>query len=81
MKLLGDLFALPDNTISEIFLPLFSEFLKRLTDRVVEVRISVIEDVKKCLLSNPSRSEAPDIISKEAFRKSFFIHYLQFGKG
>eukprot|EP00268_Persea_americana_P056177 TRINITY_DN6598_c0_g1_i2.p1 TRINITY_DN6598_c0_g1~~TRINITY_DN6598_c0_g1_i2.p1 ORF type:complete len:1598 (+),score=356.34 TRINITY_DN6598_c0_g1_i2:124-4917(+) len=63
VKLLGDLFALPNNTISEIFRPLFSEFLKRLTDRVVEVRISVIEDVKKCLLSNPSRSEAPEIIN------------------
>lgn len=80
MKLLGDLFALPNNTISEIFRPLFSEFLKRLTDRVVEVRISVIEDVKKCLLSNPSRSEAPEIISKEAFHMSFIFIIFSLGK-
>ncbi|KAL5972453.1 hypothetical protein ACLOJK_041708 [Asimina triloba] len=61
VKLLGDLFALPDRSIPEIFRPLFSEFLKRLTDRVVEVRISVIENIKNCLLSNPSREEAPEI--------------------
>lgn len=80
MKLLGDLFALPNNTISEIFRPLFSEFLKRLTDRVVEVRISVIEDVKKCLLSNPSRSEAPEIISKKSLHISFIFIIFNLGK-
>ncbi|KAG1327428.1 hypothetical protein COCNU_01G013620 [Cocos nucifera] len=62
VQLLGDLFALPGGSISESFLPLFSEFLKRLTDRVVEVRISVIEHLKNCLMSNPSRPEAPQII-------------------
>ncbi|XP_073117807.1 sister chromatid cohesion protein PDS5 homolog A isoform X1 [Elaeis guineensis] len=62
VQLLGDLFALPGVSISECFQPLFSEFLKRLTDRVVEVRISVIEHLKHCLISNPSRPEAPQII-------------------
>ncbi|XP_008805490.2 sister chromatid cohesion protein PDS5 homolog A isoform X2 [Phoenix dactylifera] len=62
VQLLGDLFALPGVSISESFQPLFSEFLKRLTDRVVEVRISVIEHLKHCLISNPSRPEAPQII-------------------
>ncbi|XP_007026378.2 PREDICTED: sister chromatid cohesion protein PDS5 homolog A isoform X2 [Theobroma cacao] len=61
--LVGDLFALPSSTISEAFQPIFSEFLKRLTDRVVSVRMSVLEHVKSCLLSYPSRSEAPEIIS------------------
>ncbi|KAL8099999.1 hypothetical protein AgCh_032310 [Apium graveolens] len=63
VRLVGDLFALPESAISETFLPIFSEFLKRLTDRVVEVRMSVLEYVKRCLLSNPSRAEAPQIIS------------------
>ncbi|XP_077237607.1 sister chromatid cohesion protein PDS5 homolog A-like isoform X2 [Tasmannia lanceolata] len=63
VKLLGDLFALPGHAISETFQPLFSEFLKRLTDRVVEVRVSVIEHVKNCLMANPFRPEAPDIIA------------------
>ncbi|XP_011628282.1 sister chromatid cohesion protein PDS5 homolog A isoform X1 [Amborella trichopoda] len=63
VNLLGRLFALPGHVISQAYLPLFSEFLKRLTDRVVEVRISVVEHVKECLLSNPFRTEAPEIIS------------------
>ncbi|GMN36667.1 hypothetical protein TIFTF001_006193 [Ficus carica] len=61
--LVGDLFALPGSTISEAFQPIFSEFLKRLTDRVVTVRMSVLEYVKSCLLSNASEAEAPQIIS------------------
>ncbi|KAI3870579.1 hypothetical protein MKX03_022772 [Papaver bracteatum] len=63
VKLLGDLFALPDYPISEAFQPLFSEFLKRLTDKVVEVRVAVVEHIKSCLLSNPTRPEADQIIS------------------
>ncbi|KAM6585541.1 hypothetical protein CsatB_012543 [Cannabis sativa] len=61
--LVGDLFALPGSVISEAFQPIFSEFLKRLTDRNVTVRMSVVEHVKSCLLSNTSRTEAPEIIS------------------
>ncbi|KAG9448592.1 hypothetical protein H6P81_008557 [Aristolochia fimbriata] len=63
VKLLGELFSLSGHAISQTFQPLFSEFLKRLTDRVVEVRISVIEHVKNCILSNPSRAEALEIIA------------------
>lgn len=65
VSLVGDLFALPGSTISEAFKPVFLEFLKRLTDRAVEVRMSVIEYVKICLLENPCRSEAHQIICKE----------------
>ncbi|MBA0739728.1 hypothetical protein Gogos_012966, partial [Gossypium gossypioides] len=63
VRLVGDLFSLPGSTICEAFRPIFSEFLKRLTDRVVDVRMSVLEHVKNCLLSNPSKSEAAEIIS------------------
>ncbi|KAF5943481.1 hypothetical protein HYC85_017558 [Camellia sinensis] len=50
VSLVGDLFALPGSAISETFQPIFSEFLKRLTDRVVEVRMSALEHAKSCLL-------------------------------
>ncbi|KAL6990616.1 hypothetical protein U1Q18_008733 [Sarracenia purpurea var. burkii] len=63
VRLVGDLFALPGSAIPETFQPIFLEFLKRLTDRVVEVRMSVLERAKICLLSNPFRPEAPQIIS------------------
>ncbi|XAR65765.1 hypothetical protein NMG60_11010002 [Bertholletia excelsa] len=63
VRLVGDLFALPASAIPETFHPIFSEFLKRLTDRIVEVRMSVLERAKICLLSNPFRPEAPQIIS------------------
>ncbi|KAK4802635.1 hypothetical protein SAY86_000838 [Trapa natans] len=63
VRLVGDLFSLPGRTISETYQPIFSEFLKRLTDRAVEIRLSVLEYVKNCLLSDPSRAEASQIIS------------------
>ncbi|PPE01484.1 hypothetical protein GOBAR_DD01493 [Gossypium barbadense] len=63
VRLVGSLFTLPGANICEAFQPIFSEFLKRLTDRVVDVRMFVLEHVKICLLSDPSRPEAPQIIS------------------
>ncbi|XP_040960039.1 uncharacterized protein [Gossypium hirsutum] len=62
VRLVGSLFALPGANICEAFQPIFLEFLKRLTDRVVDVRMFVFEHVKICLLSDPSRPEAPQII-------------------
>lgn len=66
VELVGELFGLPDSEIYVAFQPIFLEFLKKLTDRVVEVRMSVLEHVKNCLLSNPSRAEAPQIICKDS---------------
>ncbi|KAI3740872.1 hypothetical protein L2E82_31347 [Cichorium intybus] len=63
VKLVGDLFCLPESTIPETFQPIFLEFLRRLTDRVVEVRMSVLEHVKLCMLSNPFRPESPQLIA------------------
>lgn len=61
VNLVGELFALPGSAISEAFQSIFVEFLKRLTDRVVEVRMSALDYVKRCLLSNPERPEAAQI--------------------
>ncbi|XP_076925965.1 sister chromatid cohesion protein PDS5 homolog A-like isoform X2 [Bidens hawaiensis] len=63
VKLVGDLFSIPGCSIPDMFHPLFLDFLKRLTDRVVEVRISVLEHIKLCMLSTPSRSESPQLIA------------------
>lgn len=63
VKLVGDLFALEGSTIPQTFHPIFLEFLKILTDKVVEVRMSVLEHVKLCLLSNPFRAEAPKLVA------------------
>ncbi|XP_019095474.1 PREDICTED: sister chromatid cohesion protein PDS5 homolog A-like [Camelina sativa] len=60
--LVGDLFSLPGRVISEEFGSIFSEFLKRLTDRVVEVRMAILDHIKNCLLSDPLRAEASQII-------------------
>lgn len=61
--LVGDLFALPGSANNEQFHSVFSEFLKRLTDRIVAVRMSVLEHVKSCLLIDPSRADAPQILT------------------
>ncbi|XP_004507589.1 sister chromatid cohesion protein PDS5 homolog A-like [Cicer arietinum] len=63
MNLVGDMISLPGTSIPEAFQPIFSEFLKRLSDRVVEVRMSALEHVKNCLLLNPFRAEASQILS------------------
>lgn len=62
VNLVGDMIALPGSSIAETFQPTFSEFLNRLTDGDFGVRTSVLKHVKSCLLSNPSRAEAPQII-------------------
>ncbi|MED6121428.1 hypothetical protein PIB30_030020 [Stylosanthes scabra] len=63
VNLVGNIITLPGSSFPEAFQPIFLEFLKRLADRVVEVRMSVLEHVKNCLLSNPSRAEAPQIFT------------------
>lgn len=76
VKLLGRLFAMPGHPLPEVFRPLFLEFLKRFTDKDVEVRLSIVEHAKECLLSNPFRHEAADIICM--LRTSKFICYVFF---
>lgn len=74
--LVGDLFALTGSAITEAFQPIFSEFLKRLTDRVVVVRMCVLEHVKSCLLSNPFRAEASQIICKSIWWLYKFMYVM-----
>ncbi|XP_074271968.1 uncharacterized protein LOC141595910 [Silene latifolia] len=63
VNLVGELFAIPDSVIHEAFQPIFVEFLKRLTDKDVEVRMTVLDFVKKSLRSNPSKPKAAQIFA------------------
>eukprot|EP00249_Psilotum_nudum_P024915 c29322_g1_i2 orf=363-5285(-) len=62
VELLGRLFALPGQLPNE-YRQLFSEFLKRFTDKAIEVRHAVIECAKKCLLAKPYVPEAQEILT------------------
>ncbi|KAF3796619.1 Sister chromatid cohesion PDS5-like protein A [Nymphaea thermarum] len=43
VNLLGRIFSLPESNVTEVFRPLFLEFLKKLTDSAAKVRISAVE--------------------------------------
>jgi sister-chromatid-cohesion protein PDS5 len=62
VKLLGRLFALPDHHMAKEYRQLYLEFLKRFTDKAVEVRLAMINCVKECLKANPSASEMSEIL-------------------
>lgn len=63
VKLLGQLFSVPGQIVQDEFKQIFAEFVKRFTDKSVEVRLTVVECAKQCLLANPSGFEADEIIS------------------
>lgn len=76
MRLVGDLFAHQGSTIPKTFHSIFLEFLKRSSDNIVDVRMSVLENVKLCLLSNPFREEAPKLLGKSVLL--CFFQFLAF---
>ncbi|XP_023738214.1 sister chromatid cohesion protein PDS5 homolog A isoform X1 [Lactuca sativa] len=63
VKLVGDLFSIKGSSIPQTFHPIFLEFLKKFNDKVVQVRMSVVEYAKLCLLSDPLRTEAPQLLA------------------
>lgn len=58
VQLLGQLFALPGRQFAQEYPPLFSEFLKRFSDKVVEVRLAVVNSAKGYLEANPTGEQA-----------------------
>ena len=62
VKLLGRLFALPGHHVAKEYRLLYLEFLKRFTDKAVEVRLAMINCAKECLKANPSMSELNEIL-------------------
>ncbi|KAJ4965300.1 hypothetical protein NE237_017149 [Protea cynaroides] len=64
VNLLGKVFALPEHHITqESRRQLFSEVLKRFSDKSVEVRISALQCVKACYMANPSGVEAREVLT------------------
>ncbi|CAN6439255.1 unnamed protein product [Victoria cruziana] len=62
VQLLGRLFSLPGCQAAHEYHQLFVEFLKRFSDKSVEVRLSALECAKGCYMANPSGVEALEIL-------------------
>ncbi|KAK9945794.1 hypothetical protein M0R45_011293 [Rubus argutus] len=63
VKLIGKLFTLPEHHISQKYHDLFIEFLKRFSDKSVEVRVSALQCAKVCYVTNPSGEESQKLLS------------------
>lgn len=74
VELLGQLFALPGRHVAQEYRQLFSEFLKRFNDKVVEVRVAVVNCAKVCLEANPSGEQATEILGE--FLDNFIVHLV-----
>ncbi|XP_038716130.1 sister chromatid cohesion protein PDS5 homolog A isoform X1 [Tripterygium wilfordii] len=63
VNLIGRLFALPEQHFAQNYRSLFVEFLKRLSDKSAEVRISAIRCAKTCYISNPTASDSHEVLT------------------
>lgn len=61
---MGKLFALPEHHVAHKYHDLFVEFLKRFSDKSVDVRISALQCAKAFYMANPFGRESHEIISK-----------------
>lgn len=64
VNLLGRLFSVPGHHVANEYRQLFLEFLKRFSDKSVEVRLGAVECAKTCYMVNPSGTEAIEVLSK-----------------
>ena len=64
VHLVGKLLAQSELNFSQKFHTVFVEFLKRLSDKSLEVRIAAIEHARECYLAHPFGSEARDILGE-----------------
>lgn len=62
VKLLGRMFA-SQQGVPDVFEQLFVEYVKRFTDKAVEVRLAMVECAKQCLLANPSGPRARQFLN------------------
>ncbi|KAF3974294.1 hypothetical protein CMV_002369 [Castanea mollissima] len=63
VNLVGKLFALPKQHVAQHYRDLFLEFLKRFSDKSVEVRLSALQCVKAFYMASPSGTESHEVIS------------------
>lgn len=62
VALLGRLFSHPSRQFAQEYPVVFSEFLKRFSDKVVEVRVAVVNCAKSFLEANPTGEQANEIL-------------------
>ncbi|KAK9993628.1 hypothetical protein SO802_023331 [Lithocarpus litseifolius] len=63
VNLVGKLFALPKQHVAQHYRDLFLEFLKRFSDKSVEVRVSALQCVKAFYMASPSGTESHEVIT------------------
>ncbi|KAG7980770.1 hypothetical protein I3843_05G200200 [Carya illinoinensis] len=63
VKLIGKLFGLPGQHVAKHYRDLFLEFLKRFSDKSVEVRVSALQCVKAFYLANPSGTALHEVLT------------------
>ncbi|XP_050886005.1 sister chromatid cohesion protein PDS5 homolog B isoform X2 [Lathyrus oleraceus] len=63
VNLVGKLFALPEHHVAQKFHDLFLEFLKRFSDKSVDVRISALQCAKAFYAADPFGRESLEIIT------------------
>ncbi|KAK7321020.1 hypothetical protein VNO77_31092 [Canavalia gladiata] len=63
VNLIGKLVALPEHHVAQKYHDLFVEFLKRFSDKSVDVRISALQCAKALYLANPHGRESQEIIT------------------
>jgi hypothetical protein len=64
VALLGRLFALPGRQFAQEYPLVFAEFLKRFSDKVVDVRVAVVNCAKAFMEANPSGEQASEILGE-----------------
>ncbi|XP_035540575.1 uncharacterized protein LOC108988322 isoform X3 [Juglans regia] len=63
VNLIGKLFGLPEQHVAKHYRDLFLEFLKRFSDKSVEVRVSALQCVKAFYLANPSGTALHEVLT------------------
>ncbi|XP_024361717.1 sister chromatid cohesion protein PDS5 homolog A isoform X2 [Physcomitrium patens] len=63
VELLGRLFAFPGRQFAQDYPLVFSEFLKRFSDKVADVRVAVVNCAKAYVEANPSGEQANEILA------------------
>ncbi|XP_062146859.1 sister chromatid cohesion protein PDS5 homolog B isoform X2 [Alnus glutinosa] len=63
VNLIGKLLALPKHHVAQDYHDLFVEFLKRFSDKSVEVRVSALQCVKAFYMANPSGAESHEVLT------------------
>lgn len=76
VALLGRLFAHPSRQFAQEYPLVFSEFLKRFSDKVVEVRVAVVNCAKSFMEANPTDEQANEILGESHMVPKYPVNLL-----